>query len=127
MNLVRILFSVILIQILAAGCMGQQKYEASLLAGKWLKPIGVVPPSGKAIKEGMLLNPGGTIDFVNIKSVKGDKWELKNDTLIIWSHTERSPEPMPNKFVIMKLTGSRLELKPEKGTRKRNIIYKKYK
>jgi hypothetical protein len=121
------IFPLILLLLLAGGSMAQQKYSASRLTGKWLKPIGVVPPSGKAIKEGMILNPDGRIDFVNIKSMKGDKWELKNDTLIIWSHTERYVEPQPNKFVIIKLSGSRLEIIPEKGASKRRETYKRYK
>jgi hypothetical protein len=107
--------------------MAQQRYSAARLEGKWLKPISVVPPSGKAIKEGMILKPGGALDFVNINSMKGDKWELKNDTLIIWSHSEHASEPLPNKFVITKLTGSSLVLRPGNGTQKRNIIYKRYK
>jgi len=65
----------------------------------------------KGQKEGMILNPGGTLDFANIHSMKWDKWELKNDTIILRSHTERYPEPQPDKFVIIKLTGSILEIR----------------
>jgi len=123
----RHLFYVLLILLLSASCMAQHKFSESQLAGKWLKPIGVVPPSGKAIKEGMLLNTSGTVEFINMNSIKGDKWELKNDTLVIWSHTDRLPEPQPNKFVIIRLTGSRLEIRPENGASKRNQLYRKYK
>jgi hypothetical protein len=127
MDSIRILLFALFGLFLSLGCVAQHKFSESQLIGKWLKPIGVVPPSGKAIKEGMLLNTGGKVEFINMKSVKGDKWELKNDTLVIWSHTERMPEPQPNKFVIVRLSGSRLEMRPEKGASKRNQLYKRYK
>jgi hypothetical protein len=111
-----------------SGCSNaQQKYTSSHIAGKWLKPISVVPPSGKAINEGMKLNPDGTLDFVNIHSMTGDRWELKNDTLIMWSHTERYPEPQPYNFVILRLTSSRLEIRSVKGVPGYKETYKRFK
>jgi hypothetical protein len=117
----------VLIMFFTVSCFAQQKYSSSQLAGKWLKPIGIVPPSGKAIKEGMQLMPDGRLDFVNINSMKGDRWELENDTLIIWSHTERYPEPQPTKFVILKLTKSKLEIKPKNGGSGSHETYKRFK
>jgi hypothetical protein len=121
------IFTVVLITLITFIGFAQQKYSSSQLAGKWLRPISVVPPSGKAIKEGIQLTPDGRLDFVNINSMKGDKWELENDTLILWSHTERYPEPQPVKFVIIKLTKSKLEIKPENGVSGRKETYKRFK
>ena len=118
----------LLFLVFSEGCStSRQAVIPSRIAGTWLKPINMKPPSGKPGKEGFTLNTDGTITFVNIHSMTGDTWKLESDTLFYWSHTERYPEPQCSKFLIMKLTSSQLELKPVKNAHGYSLVYKRKK
>lgn len=127
MNLRSVISLIVLVLLTASeGCNTTRKnISTSQIAGTWLKPIGFKPPSGKMGKEGMKLNADSTITFINIHSMTGDTWKLENDTLTYWSHTKRYPEPQPNKYIVVRLSKSLLELRPLKSTQRNSEIYKR--
>jgi hypothetical protein len=116
----------VLLFLLNGGCNStRQLITPARLAGTWVKPINIKPPSGKPEKEGFTLNFDGTIVFVNIHSMAGDTWKLENDTLTFWSHTERFPHPQPVKYIVVHLSSSQLELRPVKNARGYSDKYKR--
>jgi hypothetical protein len=77
------------------------------LSGVWVKPIKTEPGD-----EGFNLKADGSLAFVNIYSMTGDKWELHGDSLILFSHTERYPAPAPHAYKIRAVTDSTITLIP---------------
>lgn len=126
MNLRSIVPLIVLLFAFIEGCnTTRQVILPSRIAGTWVKPLGMKPPSGKPGKEGFSLNMDGTFTFVNIHSMTGDTWKLNNDTLTYWSHTERYPKPQPSKYIVVKLTALHLELRHLKSARGYSEIYKR--
>lgn len=87
----------------------------SLSGTAWLKPICDMPGEGLFPAEGFFLAGDGTLLFINIFSMCGDRWELKEDRLFMYSHTERYPEPEPDIYNLH-WEGDSLTLSHEEGT-----------
>jgi hypothetical protein len=60
--------------------------------------------------EGLQLEDSGRLAFPNVYSMTGDRWQREGDQLILYSFTERYPEPEATRYQIMALTADTLTL-----------------
>lgn len=60
--------------------------------------------------EGLQLEDSGRLAFPNVYSMTGDRWQREGDQLILYSYTDRYPEPQPTRYQIMALTADTLTL-----------------
>ncbi|CAA7194915.1 lipocalin-like domain-containing protein [Chryseobacterium potabilaquae] len=90
-----------------------QEVNKDQLVGKWLQPI----PGQENQKQGFQLNKDNTASSLNIHTLLYDKWEVSNDKLLLWSHTEGVKEASANvdTLLIKKLTETELVVSPLKG------------
>lgn len=64
--------------------------------------------------DGFFVAADGRLLMINIYSLLGDCWELRDDRLVLWTHTERYPEPQPIAYR-GRLDDERLVLLPAEG------------
>jgi hypothetical protein len=82
-----------------------------LLVGTWLKPI-----EGMEGYEGFRIFGDHRMEFVNIFSMTGDKWDLNEEmNLNLWSHTERYPDSIADEYEIISVTATNLVLRKSNG------------
>lgn len=79
--------------------------ESENIFGAWIKDI-----EGQKGKDGYYFDQNNSLRTINIFSMTGDRWELHEDKLTIWTHTERYPNPEPINFQITELTSDKLVL-----------------
>jgi hypothetical protein len=90
------------------------------LSGVWVRPIKTEPGD-----EGFNLKADGSLAFVNMYSMSGDKWELRGDSLILFSHTERYPDPRPHGYKIAEISDSTITLIPQNAEAGYKEVYKR--
>ncbi|RNA63273.1 hypothetical protein D1631_15740 [Chryseobacterium nematophagum] len=102
-----------------------QEVNKDQLVGKWLQPI----PGQENQKQGFQLNKDNTASSLNIHTLLYDKWEVTNDKLLLWSHTEGVKEASlsVDTLLIKKLTETELVVSPLKGGPADEQTYKKEK
>lgn len=71
----------------------------------WISPLCGKPAEGQYSSDGFFLAKDGTLQFINIFSMTGDTWSLEGEDLLLYSHTERYPDPMPVTYQIRKKDG----------------------
>ena len=95
--------------------------EESLAGTAWTRPVCGMPGEGQFSEEGFYLAGDGALLYLNIFSMTGDRWELKEGKLFLYSHTERYPEPEPVIYDL-RLEENTLTLYPEENTGE-GIVY----
>jgi hypothetical protein len=73
------------------------------------------------------LDSSGKLSFPNSYSFIGDKWDITNDSLILYSFTERYPQPGAAAYKIKFLNTDSLVLIPENAESNYQQCYKKHK
>ncbi|MDX2473223.1 MAG: lipocalin family protein [Candidatus Krumholzibacteria bacterium] len=100
----------IILSLVLAGCVNQHKQAPVLspdLIGVWLHPIAGLPGV-----EGYQFESDGSVRFVNMFTIEGVRWEMvAEDTVRIWSATERYPEPESVDLEVLSVTSSELRLR----------------
>ncbi|MBF9015934.1 MULTISPECIES: META domain-containing protein [unclassified Oceanispirochaeta] len=98
--------------IFLSGCISSshETDEQTISAGElqntiWISPLCGKPAEGRYSNDGFFLAEDGTLQFINIFSMTGDSWSLEGDDLLLYSHTERYPEPLPVSYPIRKKDG----------------------
>lgn len=71
----------------------------------WLNPVCGMPSEDQYPKEGFFLAEDGSLLFVNIFSMTGDKWTLDGNDLKLYSHTERYPDSQAVNYPLEKRDG----------------------
>lgn len=85
-------------------------YGVGDVSGAWVKPI-----SGRTGIEGFFLHPDGKVRLINIFSMQGDTWSLKEDRLTLFTHTERYPQPVADVYSIQTLSDQKMVLARQDG------------
>lgn len=90
----------------------EDKFEnKERLIGVWLKRL----ETGGGY-EGYNFKKDYTLELENIYLEIGDKWELDGDTISVWTHTERYPDPQQTRYFINELNDSLLIVSHLKDT-----------
>lgn len=79
--------------------------DAENIYGAWVRDI-----EGQKGKDGYYFTQNNSLRLINVFSMTGDRWELQGESLTIWTHTERYPNPEPLNFQITELTPDKLVL-----------------
>lgn len=88
-------------------------YEASQLAGKWLREV---QGPDKPVMQGFQLKTNGGMVSVNTYSLVYQKWKLQGgDTLLLWSRAEGTDSTGIDTNIIRQLTDTSLVLFPTKA------------
>lgn len=75
------------------------------IAGPWVRLI-----NGDIGIEGFSLEASNRLRMINIFSMQGDTWSLEENTLTLFTHTERYPKPTPNSYTITTVSEKELVL-----------------
>lgn len=79
--------------------------ESENIVGAWIKDI-----EGQKGQDGYYFDQNNSLHTINIFSITGDRWELQEDKLTLWTYTERYPNPEPISYQITELTPDKLVL-----------------
>ncbi|MDC7232084.1 MAG: META domain-containing protein [Spirochaetales bacterium] len=79
--------------------------EEELANTLWTSPICGMPAEGCYGKDGYFLAEDGSLLYINIFSMTGDRWEIDGDQLVLYSHTEGYPEPSPVSYPLVRRDG----------------------
>lgn len=87
--------------------------DAAKLIGKWIQPVAGLDKE----MQGFQLRKNGTARSINMYTLIYEKWQLTNDTLLLWSHSEgvKDTSAMVDTTIIKELSDTSLVLFPLKA------------
>lgn len=90
--------------------------EGSNIIGTWIEPV----PGMPSMIQGFVLTENGRASSVNMATLRYEKWERKNNSLILSGKSigNRQTIPFTKNYIIEELTADTLVLKDESQSRK---------
>lgn len=88
-----------------SGKMSAQWTGVDDITGAWVRPI-----PGMGGFDGIFLHPDGRLRLINIFSMHGDSWTVKEDKLTLFTHTERNPQPVADVYSIQVISANKMIL-----------------
>ncbi|GEP92961.1 Lipocalin-like [Chitinophaga terrae (ex Kim and Jung 2007)] len=87
--------------------------DAAKLIGKWIRPVEGLDKE----VQGFQLRKNGTAKSINMYTLVYEKWQLINDTLLLWNHSEgvRDTTTIIDTTIIKALSDTSLVLFPIKA------------
>lgn len=77
------------------------------LPGVWMRKILTKPG-----EEGFTLKKDGSVNLINYFTMHGNRWEISNDTLKVFTYTDKDTLPRPRYYRVIAISDEAMQLAP---------------